>query len=66
MTILGAFTIGSTSYGGVFSGNGATILRFAPNAAAPGGYAPAGAVAWLAAGATLPARFAIDGVEMGR
>ena len=41
VTILGAFNVGNVAYGGKFAGNGKTILRFAPNAAAPGGWAPA-------------------------
>ena len=64
VTILGGFNIGNTAYGGKFAGNGKTILRFAPNAAAPGGWAPAEKVTWLAAGATFPSN--IDGIEMGR
>ena len=64
VTILGGFNIGNTAYGGKFAGNGKTILRFAPNAAAPGGWAPAEKVTWLAAGATFPSN--IDGIEMAR
>jgi len=64
VTILGAFNIGNTAYGGKFAGNGKTILRFAPNAAAPGGWAPAEKVAWLAAGATFPSN--IDAIAMAR
>ena len=64
VTILGAFAVGNTAYGGKFSGNGKTILRFAPNAAAPGGWAPAEKVTWLAAGAACPSN--LDGVEMAR
>ncbi|MCW5864264.1 MAG: IPT/TIG domain-containing protein [Anaerolineae bacterium] len=64
VTILGGFNIGNTAYGGKFAGNGKTILRFAPNAAAPGGWAPAEKVTWLAAGAAFPSN--IDGIEMGR
>ena len=64
VTILGAFNVGNTAYGGKFAGNGKTILRFAPNAAAPGGWAPADKVTWLAAGATFPSN--LDGVEMAR
>ena len=62
VTILGAFTFGNTAYGGKFTGNGKTILRFAPNAAAPGGWAPVEKVIWLAAGATFASN--IDGIEM--
>ena len=64
VTILGAFNVGNTAYGGKFAGNGKTILRFAPNAAAPGGWAPADKVTWLAAGATFPSN--LDGIEMAR
>ena len=64
VTILGAFNVGNTAYGGKFAGNQKTILRFAPNAAAPGGWAPAEKVTWLAAGATFPSN--LDGVEMAR
>jgi len=63
-TILGAFTIGNAAYGGRFTGNGKTILRFAPNAAAPAGWAPAEKVTWLAPGATFPSN--IDGIEIAR
>ena len=63
VTILGSFTIGSTTYGRQ-TGNGKTILRFAPNAAAPGGWAPVEKVTWLAAGATFGSN--IDGIEMAR
>jgi hypothetical protein len=66
VTILGAFNVGNAVYGGTFSGNGTSILPFAPNAAAPGGWAPVEKVTWLAAGGTLPAKFAIDGIEMTR
>lgn len=66
VTILGAFTVGNAAYGGIFSGDGKTILRFVPNAAAPGGYAPAEKLTWLASGSTLPPKFAIDGIEMAR
>ncbi len=64
VTILGAFNIGNTAYGGKFAGNGKTILRFAPNGAAPGGWAPAENVTWLAAGAAFPSN--IDAIEMAR
>ena len=64
VTILGAFNVGNVAYGGKFAGNGKTILRFAPNAAAPGGYAPAEKVTWLATGATFPSN--LDGIEMAR
>ncbi|WP_374688578.1 IPT/TIG domain-containing protein, partial [Promineifilum sp.] len=64
VTILGAFTVGNPAYGGKFTGNGKTILRFVPNAAAPGGWAPAEKVTWLAAGATFPSN--LDGIEMAR
>ena len=64
VTILGAFSVGNTAYGGKFAGNGKTILRFAPNGAAPGGWAPAEKVTWLAAGATFPSN--LDGIEMAR
>lgn len=63
---LGAFAIGNAAYGGKYTGNGTSILRFAPNPAAPGGWAPAEKLTWLAVGATLPAKFAIDGIEMAR
>lgn len=62
--ILGAFNVGNAAYGGKFAGTGKTILRFVPNAAAPGGWAPAEIVPWLAAGATFPST--IDGIEMKR
>jgi len=65
-TIVGAFNIGNAAYGGKFAGNGTTILRFMSNPAAPGGWAPAEKLTWLATGATLPAKFAIDGIEMAR
>ena len=64
VTILGKFSVGNTAYGGKFAGNGKTILRFAPNAAAPGGWAPAETVTWLAAGAACPSN--LDGIEMAR
>jgi hypothetical protein len=64
VTIPGAFNVGNVAYGGKFAGNGKTILRFAPNAAAPGGWAPAEKVTWLAAGAIFPSN--LDGIEMGR
>ncbi len=64
VTILGAFNVGNTAYGGKFAGDGKTILRFAPNVAAPGGWAPAEKLTWLAAGATFPST--IDGIEMTR
>ncbi len=64
VTILGKFTIGNAAYGGKFSGNGQTILRFTPNAAAPGGWAPAEVLTWLASGATFPSN--IDGIEIER
>ena len=66
VTILGAFNIGHVTYGGKYAGNGTSILRFAPHAAAPGGWAPAEKLTWLAPGAILPAKFAIDGIEMAR
>ncbi len=66
VTIAGAFNLGNAAYGGKYAGNGTSILRFVPNAAAPGGWAPAEKLTWLAAGATLPAKFAIDGIEMAR
>jgi len=65
VTIAGAFTIGKTTYGQI-KGDGKSIVRFAPNADAPGGWAPVEKVTWLAAGATLPAKFGIDGIEMAR
>ena len=64
VTILGSFAVGNAAYGGRFTGNGKTILRFTPNAAAPGGWAPAEKVVWLAPGATFPSN--IDGIEMAR
>ena len=64
VTILGAFNVGNVAYGGKFAGNGKTILRFAPNAAAPGGWAPAEKPVWLATGATFPSN--LDGIEMAR
>jgi hypothetical protein len=64
VTIVGAFSIGNAAYGGKFAGNGKTILRFASNTAAPGGWAPAEKVTWLAPGATFPSN--IDGIEMAR
>ena len=64
VTILGAFTIGNTAYGGQFTGHGKNILRFTPDAAAPGGWAPAELIPWLAAGAGFPSN--LDGIEMNR
>jgi hypothetical protein len=63
VTIQGAFTIGAAAYGQV-SGNGKSIVRFAPDAAAPGGWAPVEKVEWLASGATFPSN--LDGIEMAR
>ena len=64
VTISGAFNVGNTAYGGKFAGNGKSILRFVPNAAAPGGWAPAELVPWLAAGASFASN--IDAIEMAR
>ena len=64
VTVLSLFSVGNTAYAGKFSGNGKTILRFASNTAAPGGWVPAEKVTWLAAGATFPSN--LDGVEMAR
>ena len=64
VTILGAFNVGNAAYGGKFAGDGKTILRFVPNAAAPGGWAPAEKLTWLATGATFPST--VDGIEMAR
>lgn len=64
VTMPGSFAVGHSTYGGKFTGNGKAILRFAPNAAAPGGWAPVEKVAWLATGATFPSN--LDGIEMGR
>ena len=43
---------------------GKTLLRIAPNAAAPGGWAPVEMLVWLATGATFPST--LDGIEMAR
>lgn len=64
VTMPGSFAVGHASYGGKISGNGKVILRFAPNAAAPGGWAPVDKVTWLAVGATFPSN--LDGIGMGR
>jgi len=64
VTIVGAFNIGNVAYGGKFAGDGKTILRFAPNAAAPGGWAPVEKLTWLATGAAFPST--VDGIEMAR
>lgn len=61
VTILGSFSVGATGYGKQ-TGNGKTILRFTPNAAAPGGWAPVEKPAWLAPGATFPSN--IDAIDL--
>ena len=58
ITIVGAFNLGGVK------GNDKSIVRLSPNGGASV-YTPS-LVTWLAAGATIPSIFKIDGIELVR